>query len=556
MTPSTSSPAAGPTPQWPSLLRVALLGTRQSPDSVPALLGSAKPEQVPGNDSREQQLLLSAGTLALMRRAGYQPPVASDFTAPTAKPDAQPTLGPLGADCLRRMVVDSMFLDFLPDYLRQVAATGRRVPNDLLVPLLRHATRSPDTTATLPPVLGVRGRWLATLHPEWHSLLGTSATPPNTDPSTGPDLSTWETGTLAQRRNWLQEQFAQDPDAARALVLAALPTEPAKVQEAFLEILADHLHPDAEPVLETLLRARGQEVRRQAAALLVRLPSAALLERLWARAEPLLHLKRGGLLGLGKSSLEITLPTTWDKSWLADGIEEQNTQYAYQAGGTKSVPLGPSGIRLGNLLALLPPSRWTTHFRLAPDELLELALASEWAVPLLPGWAQSTLLHQDVDFAAAFVSLWLHKRPSLQKARVDRNISWAALTELLPAPVRQSLLLKPMLLRVRRQEPKWTEDLLQLPTPWPRELTTEVVQTIGTKLANSASVERFHSDLYQLSYFLSQHLAPAVAPTDAAWVESTLLALPEVHATFQNSLQIMLQILRFRTDLTNSLLEN
>ncbi|UOQ64350.1 DUF5691 domain-containing protein [Hymenobacter volaticus] len=530
---------------WPQLLRVALLGTRQSGEPVPAVLATA---DTATSEDREQQVLLAAGALALMRRAGHQLPTATVATPAPAPPDPLPPLGPLGTACLQRLMVDELFVDLLPDYLRQVAAVGRRVPDSLLAHLLRHAKQSVETAAVLEPVAGTRGRWLASLNPEWKSLLA----PPDTD---APDLQRWETGTLSERRAWLRSRFRQDADATRALLLVALPTEPAKAQEAFLEILADYLHPDTEPVLETLLRARGQEVRRQAAALLVQLPGAALVERLWARAKPLLAVKRG-LLGLGKTTLDVTLPPTWDKSWLADGIEEKNDQYAYYSGtGNRATPLGPSAIRLGNMLALLPPSRWTTHLGVSAEELLAAALASEWVVPLLPCWAISTLTHQDADFAAAFLKLWLHQRPTLQKAHADRNIDWAALTELLPVATRQELLLKPILLRVRRQEPNWTDDLLQLPTPWPRELTTEVLQSLSAKLTNSATLERFHTDLFQLSYFISQHLAPALNPTDAPLVETTLLALPEVHSTFQNSVHNMLETLRFRVELAASLAE-
>ncbi|MBO0358696.1 hypothetical protein J0X19_12125 [Hymenobacter sp. BT186] len=534
-----------PQPSWPQLLRVALLGTRQSGEPVPAVFDTA----TASTDDREKQLLLAAGTLALMRRAGYQPPVVATPAPVPALPDPVPPLGPLGTTCLQRMLLDAQHPEMLPEYLQQIAAAGRRVPDSLLPYLLRHAAGSSETVAVLAPVAGTRGRWLAALNPAWHTLLAASSA------SGVLDLEPWETGTLPTRRTWLRTRFEQDAAAARALLLPALPTEPAKAQEAFLNILADYLHPDTEPVLETLLRARGQEVRRQAAALLVRLPGAALVERLWARAAPLLTVKRG-LLGLGKITLEVTLPTTWDKSWLTDGIEEKNDQYAYYSGtGNRATPLGPSAIRLGNLLALLPPGRWTAHLGVSADDLLAAALASEWVVPLLPCWAISTLTHQDTDFAAAFLHLWLHQRPTLQKNHADRNIDWAALTELLPAATRQQLLLKPMLLRVRRQEPRWTDDLLQLPTPWPHELTTEVLQSLSAKLANSATLERFHSDLYQLTYFISQHLAPAVAPADAPLVETTLLALPEVHSTFQNSIHNLLETLRFRAELAASLEE-
>ena len=109
------------------------------------------------------------------------------------------------------------------------------------------------------------------------------------------------------------------------------------------------------------------------------------------RAAPLISTRRK-LLGLGRPTLEITLPTTWDKAWLLDGIEEKNGRFEYRISATvgNQTTLGPAAGRLGNLVGLLPPWRWTTHLSLTPSELLVAALASEWALPLLPSLAHST----------------------------------------------------------------------------------------------------------------------------------------------------------------------
>ena len=77
--------------------------------------------------------------------------------------------------------------------------------------------------------------------------------------------------------------------------------------------------------------------------------------------------------------------------------------------------VGTAAGRLGNLVGLLPPSRWTGHLGLSPGELLAAALASEWALPLLPGWAHSTLLHHDAAFASAFLQLWQEELPALHR---------------------------------------------------------------------------------------------------------------------------------------------
>jgi hypothetical protein len=540
---------AADVPTWQPLLRLALLGTRQSAEVLPAF------PALPSIDSREQHLLLAAGALALLHKAGYVPTAAAAATpAPTpAPPDQLPALGPLGTESLHRMLISAQYLDLLPDYLRQVAAAGHRVPEALLMPLLQHATRSVEVRGHLGAVLGERGRWLAALNPDWARLF-TTASPAETDPA---DLATWETGLLPERLAWLRQAFARDADAARALLLAALPTEPAKVQEALLKVLADNLHPDAEATLETLLKSRGQEVRRQAAALLVRLPGAALTERLWARAAPLLTTKRK-LLGLGKATLEITLPTAWDKSWLADGIEEKNDHYTYLTGNTKAA-VGAGAARLANMLALLPLSRWLAHLSLSADELLEAALASEWAVPLLPAWALSTLAHQDTDAAAAFVRLWLGQSLQLQKSKIHLDIE--PLAALLPAATQQQLLVPKLVLHLNRSGAEWEpalaalEQTRVLPGPWPWALTEAALAVVARHTAGTASPNWLPYERRRFGSFVSETLLGKLAPADAPAAQQLLAAIAEPHEFYADQFRDFGEALRFKADLAASLTE-
>ncbi|MDO7845803.1 DUF5691 domain-containing protein [Hymenobacter sp. M29] len=534
-------------PQGAQLLRIALLGTRQSGEPIPAFPTPA--------DTLEQQLLLAAGTLALMRKAGYEPASAAGPALAPSPPELLPVVGPKGTSHLHQMLVNSLHLELLPDYLTRLAGRDLRVPPALLVPLLRHATRSTETRAALGPVLGARGHWLAALNPEW-SKLGDNLPAPT---ASGTDLTTWETGPSAARLAWLNQHFDQMPEAARALLLAALPTEPAKMQEALLNILARHLHPDAEPTLEALLKARGQDVRRRAAELLVQIPGAALIERLWARAAPLITAKRK-LLGLGKPTLEITLPTAWDKSWLLDGIEEITARYEYRISTTVGLQttLGPAAGRLGNLVGLLPPRRWTAHLGLTPGELLAAALASEWALPLLPGWAHSTLLHRDAAFAGAFLQLWQEDLPALDRANCARGIEWGQLAALLPAADQRTLLLAPTLERVRRQQADWALGLDFVPAPWPRALSSAVLDAITRQLTKTAVVYEVNAPPYhlrQLAWLLPQTVAPNLAPADVAWAIQQVEAIDQAHSVFQPQLHTFVDTLRFQADLESSLSE-
>lgn len=534
-------------PAGAQLLRIALLGTRQSGEPIPTFPAAA--------DTPEQQLLLAAGTLALMRKAGHQPAVPTGPQLAPAPPELLPVVGPKGTSHLHQMLVNSLHLELLPDYLTRLAARDLVVPPALLVPLLHHATRSTETRAALGPVLGSRGHWLALLNPDWAKMADKMAA---IEPAeTG--IGTWETGTMPQRLAWLTQHFTQAPDEARALLLAALPTEPAKMQEALLDLLARHLHPGAEPTLEALLKARGQDVRRRAAELLVQIPGAALTERLWARAAPLMMARRK-LLGLGKPTLEITLPTTWDKSWLLDGIEEKSSRFEYRINSNvgNQATLGPAAGRLGNLVGLLPPQRWTAHPGLTPAELLAAALASEWALPLLPSLAHSTLLHRDAAFASAFLKLWQEELPALEKASCARGIDWPLLAALLSPAENRALLLTPTIERVRRQQDDWALGLGFVPAPWPRALSAAVLETIARQLTKTAILYEFNAPPYnlrQLAWLLPQTVGPNLAPADTAWAIQQVEAIEQAHSVFQPQLHTFVDTLRFQADLETSLNE-
>ncbi|GAB3584099.1 SWIM zinc finger family protein [Hymenobacter daeguensis] len=528
------------------LLRIALLGTRQSGEVVP-------PFPTPA-DSAEQQLLLAAGTLALMRKAGHQPAPATGPPLTPAPAERLPAIGPKGTDYLHQMLVNGLHPELVPDYLTSVAARHRLVPPALLVPLLHQAGATAETRAAAPPVLGNRGHWLASLNPAWVRLTDGTSTTAEANPAT------WETGTLAQRRAWLTERFAQAPDEARALLLAALPGEPAKTQEALLEILGNHLHPDAEPTLEALLRARGQDVRRLAAGLLVRLPGAALVGRLWARAVPLLSTRRG-LLGLGKATLDIRLPDAWDKTWLLDGIEEQNTHFSYLARANgRTQAIGAGAARLANLLAWVPVDRWVAQLNATPAELLAQALASDWAMPVLMAWAESAATHQSPRIAAAFVQLWLEQAASLAQAGIQLPL-WK-LVPLLPAAEQQRLLLVPLLRRLNRPAGTWEGDweLLEqtrvLPGPWPWALTAATLAVVARHTADTAlALPYLPRERYRFGYFVSETLRDHIAPTDAAAAQKLLAEIPDAHDFYRTQFQLFADTLKFQADLAASLHE-
>jgi len=507
-----------PHTDWQQLLRVALLGTRQSGEAVPSLPGLPAPEP------REEQVLLAAGSLALVRKAGFKAPAAVASEISPAPAETAPTLGPKGQDALQQLLMER-YPALLSDYLGSLAQAGRRVPHPLLVPLLTYVRTRSELHAPAAAVLGERGRWLARLNPDWQPVLAASDVP---------DSAAWETGTLSQRQSYLQVLHRQDPDKARALLAATLPQEPAKTQAALLAALGLALRAADAPLLEQYIKSKSKEVRQAVVPLLVRTPGNTLVERLWQRALPYLTLKKPLL---GRKKLEGSLPDTWSMEWQANGIEQKDNRYA-----------GEKAAWLGQLLTLIPPERWTAHWSISPADLLDLATDKEWASLLLPAWKQALLLHRSTPWALAYLRLQLthDSVPPLTGTEATQVVNPAEVTQLL-------LSYLPRHPRFAQPEARWETLLLDLPGPWPEALTTKALEVIENTLTVPS-----HSQHYLLHYRLTQllrHMQLVVPPAQYALCATTLRSLGQLDSTINNAAEQFLSALYFRQQLHETLTE-
>lgn len=518
----TTETALRPAADWHQLQRVALLGTRQSPDELPAVPGFVLPANAP--DHREKQALLTAGVLSAIRKAGYQPPVAAaPLTAPAA-PETQETLGVSGAQLLQQLL-EGQYPELLPEFLVALADHQRRVPHQLLVMLLEHARTRPALHRPAAAVLGQRGAWLAAQNPAWQTFLAAS--------EQATEETAWETGTIGQRTIYLENLRRREPAHARELLAAVLPQEPAKHQAQLLATLPEGLSADDTPLLTQYLAAKSKEVRQTVLPLLVRLPGSAVLARLWPRAEPLLQLKRNLL----SKKLLVELPATdWDKTWLLDGIEQKDSRFP-----------GEKAALLGQLLALIPPQRWADHWNLSPAKLIDLAADTEWAELLLTAWAEAAVLHQDIEWAGALLA-WLYAQPH-KKAP---NLPVARLAAVLP-PTQLTELVLPLLNATPHfsTDAPWQHLLQLVPAPWPEALTRRVVELLRRAL-------RQPTELYRIQYAASQlleHMARVVPAAQYNLCAEPLQPLLQDVPYLHNSLARLLNTLHFRQQLQEALHE-
>ncbi|MET4105913.1 DUF5691 domain-containing protein [Hymenobacter sp. UYP22] len=519
LTPKT---ALHPAADWQRLQRVALLGTRQSPDELPAVPGFNLPTDAP--DHREKQTLLTAGVLSTIRKAGYQPPVAATLPTAPAAPETQDALGASGAQLLQQLL-DGQYPELLPEFLGALADNQRRVPHQLLVMLLEHARTRSQLHRLAAAVLGQRGAWLAAQNPAWQTLLAAS--------EQATDETAWETGTIGQRTIYLENLRRREPAHARELLAAVLPQEPAKHQAQLLATLQEGLSADDAPLLTQYLAAKSKEVRQTVLPLLVRLPASPVLQRLWQRTEPLVQLKRNLL----SKKLLVELPATdWDKNWLLDGIEQKDNRFP-----------GEKAALLGQLLALIPPQRWTDHWNLSSTKIIDLTADTEWAELLLAAWSEAAVLHQDAAWARALLE-WLHAQPR-KKAP---NLPVARLATVLPPPQLIELVL-PLLNATPHfsTDAPWQHLLQLVPAPWPETLTRRVVELLRRAL-------RQPTELYRIQYAASQlleHMVRVVPATQYSLCAEPLQPLLQDVPYLHNSLARLLNTLHFRQQLQEALHE-
>ncbi|UOQ51712.1 DUF5691 domain-containing protein [Hymenobacter cellulosivorans] len=514
---------------WSQLMRIALLGTGQTTEAVPQIPGftpPAAPEDT--TDHPEKLVLLTAAALALVRKAGRPLPVPTErlVQGEPAPAELLPALGGQAQEHLE-LLLEARFSHLLPNYLQQMARHDRRVPHRLLVPLLELARTQAQLGPLLNPVIGERGRWLAGLNPAW-SLLSAAA-------ETGEfEEAEWETGTVRQRHQMVSALRRRQPARARELLTAALPQEPAKNQAQLLAALTLNLSSADGALLEQYLASKSKEVRQTVLPLLAKMPDSPLVERLWARAEALLRLDGKA----GSKRLVVTLPADWDKSWLADGVEQKDSRFA-----------GEKGAWLGQMLSLIPPARWTKHWRLSPAEILALAAGSDWAAVLLRAWYEALLLHQAADWALAYAQAQFSndKLPLLSAGQaVDLLGATGPVQELLLSVMPTDPLL-------RQPAARWETWLLSLPGPWSVALTHRAFATLATTL-RAAGASWNHTMQTRMQQLL-RHMEQAVPPEQYEFCAGAMEELQALDYANYLAYNQLLETLDFRRRLAQALTE-
>ncbi|MFG0284410.1 MAG: DUF5691 domain-containing protein [Phycisphaerales bacterium JB039] len=373
------------------LTALALLGVRASGlESVGAPARAAALAQ--GLQPAEGALALGAA-LSQCQRAGGVPRTGGVERVAGPKDD-----GPGGeagaAAALRRALQTDELLGECLDVLaiRRLAAPPELVP--ALLDLARRSRRLRDRIA---PVLGERGRWLASMRPQWGRLFIDDTL------SAEQAEDVWGTGAIEERRAVLRALRDQDAEAGRALVESTWKEDSPIERARFVDDLRTGLGLADEPLLEQCLRERRKEVREAAAALLALMPESAYVSRMTERGLAAVHRALGR-----KLRLKINLP------------DESDTVLKREA---PRVPFrssrGERGRLLEAIISVPPPRLWLEHLGAEPPDIIAAAAASDWAEPIVHGLITASERHADRDWASALLAA----RPKLSEVAGANEIA-------------------------------------------------------------------------------------------------------------------------------------
>ncbi|MGA4840100.1 DUF5691 domain-containing protein [Streptomyces sp. G45] len=416
---------------WEDLVTAALLGTdRRTP-----------PVAVPGKDA-PTALLDAAAVQTVRRRAGLRPAPAAARPEPAAE-DPRPVVPPAARRRLATLLADRPgpgggrrgaapdLMELLPQWLALANERGFAAPPELLPALLSAARGRTDLRPQALAFAGPRARWLATLNADWKFALRASpGSVPAPGPQDGPGTPDaraaeeverrWQEGLFAERVALLTTLRAQDPHAARELLMSTWTTERAEDRLMFLDSLRTGLSTADEPFLERALGDRSRNVRSTAAELLSTLPGSALAGRMAERAAACVTLD-----GTARTpTLAVEPPHACDAGMERDGV----------------VPKPPAGRGerawwLGQLLEAAPLATWQRTFGdRSPAEVVALPVADDWHGELHAAWCRAAVRQRDTGWSRALLGA-----PSATEAAGPGAVSLAERAKLLtalPAPER------------------------------------------------------------------------------------------------------------------------
>ena len=368
------------------LAQTAVIGTSTrpfSPGTLPSAVTSALPPRRRGAEGAGDAEDTSEGTEALLDAAAAYgavhratiPVIPSSAARDTGWAASSRPLAPEGLrPILEQILLSRPQEHLLATVLGMVAECGWRLPVPLLMRVLNEtAYRHEDRDAVL-AVVDERAAAVLRDHPVWGKRVEPLVSLPGGDSG---DDSVWRLGTTTQRLVYFRRLRAQDPIAARALLVAGWDREKAEARRGIVEALATNLSEADLPLLEMALTDRSGGVRQAAAQVLLLLPGSGLVQRAEALAASHMSVTKRFL----RTARVVCRPIEVTDEVLRDEYGERGT------GDPSRVDVGPPSARraaagyppalLEEVVGRVPIDRWPALIGLSAGQLLEAEVTFE-----------------------------------------------------------------------------------------------------------------------------------------------------------------------------------
>ena len=379
------------------LAQTAVIGTSTrpfSPGTLPSAVTNALPPRRRGAEGAGVAEDTSEGTEALLDAAAAYgavhratiPAIPSSAARDTGWATSSRPLAPEGLrPILEQILLSRPQQHLLATALGMVAECGWRLPAPLLMRVLNEtAYRHEDRDAVL-AVIDERTAAVLRDHPVWGKRVAPLAFPHSGSPNGGPRSSpgdtgadsVWRLGTTTQRLTYFRRLRAQDPIAARALLVAGWDREKAEARRGIIEALATSLSEADLPLLEMALTDRSGGVRQAAAQVLLLLPGSGLVQRAEALAASHMSVTKRFL----RTAQVVCRPIEVTDDILRDEYQEWNNGAPARADvGAQSAGRAAAGDPhelLKEVIGRVPIDRWPALIGLSASELLEAEVTFE-----------------------------------------------------------------------------------------------------------------------------------------------------------------------------------
>jgi hypothetical protein len=405
-------------------------------------------------NSPESKFLNFISALTIYEEAGCLPPSITLEPLTQAPEETKPYLSQVEESFLLMLGGEPILFE---RWLSRLSGTVL-IPPHLLPILLDLGIKEKQIRTQIIEIAGERGRWLAQLNPAWQYLRPCEPILLNDQL-----ITTWQEGTLAERKLALLELRTLNPEKARQYLANEFHLEHAQSRATLLDTLQHRLGLNDEMFLEKCLDDRSQKVTQVASKLLSQLSQSSYIQRNISRLKNCINFEQVCLsINEGEPILlEVSLPKLkLTESEIRDRL------------GSSQLVKGKRASRLSELISCVPLHFWTqsTFGTLNCTQVIKVLQQSDHFDIMLTGLTHACLSQSDESWAQCLIITYQRKGLAIP----------SALWSLLPVSSLESQMIR----LIRADHREWLNIATAHKNLWSPLLSELIMQAITHCLSN------------------------------------------------------------------------